>query len=125
MSHQVLQAYVRPQLAARVIQSLIDAGCPDLLFEEGGRIAHGSLELPDGDAKYSVQVGQTVEPMIRLEAVGRREEVERWVRVIRESGTTHRHGDGIVMVLPLVEHFHLSGPPDSPGHRDAGGGRVA
>ncbi len=120
MTGHTLMAYVRPQLAARVVQALIDAGCGDLFFDERLRVVP---DLPEGDVAYSVQVGQKVEPMMRLEASGRSDEVERWARVLRESATTGRHGDGVVTVVAVAQHFHLSGPPDRPGDGDPVGGR--
>lgn len=121
MTHQVIRAYVRPQLAARVIQALIDAGCNDLFLSESRRVVAG-LAGPDVD--YSVQMGQKVEPMIRLEMTGNVDDVERWTRVIRESGSSRRHGDGVVTVVGAVEHFHLSvvppGPEPGAPHRRSG-----
>lgn len=109
MSVHVMQAYVRPQLAARVVQALIDAGCGDLCVEECRRVMPG---LEEADGEYSVQIGQKVEPMIRLEAIGPAAAVERWARTIQESGTTHRHGDGAVTVIQAARHHHLSDRPD-------------
>lgn len=116
MTYQLLHAYVRPQLAARVVQALLDAGCDDLYVGESRRVV---ARLPDQDFEYSVAISQKVEPMTRLELLGTDREVERWTRVIRESATTRRHGDGVVTVVDAVDHFHLSGPPQDPGHAGA------
>lgn len=113
MTYQVIQAYVRPQLAARVIQALLDAGCDDLYVGEARRVVAG-LQTPDID--YSVQLGQKVEAMMRLEVIGSADEVDHWVQVIREAGSSRRHGDGVVTVSVAVEHFHLSGSPHGSGH---------
>ena len=113
MTYQLLHAYVRPQLAARVVQALLDAGCDDLYVGESRRVV---ARLPDQDFEYSVAISQKVEPMTRLELLGTDREVERWTRVIRESGSTRRHGDGVVTLVAAAEHFHLSGPShDSEG----------
>lgn len=111
MTGLTIMAYVRPHLASRVVQALLDAGCTDLFFDERGRVLP---DVPKGDAAYSVQIGQKVEPMIRLEASGHTDEVEHWARVVRETGTTGRHGDGIVIVVAVAQHFHLSGAADAP-----------
>lgn len=111
MNDQVMRAIVRPQLAARVVQALIDAGCGDLWVEECRRVVSG---LHEEDVEYSVQIGQKVEPMVRLEAVGRPVEVQRWAGIIGQTGTTHRHGDGVVTVVAVARHFHLSGSPVEP-----------
>ena len=117
MSYQVIQAYVRPQLAARVIQALLDAGCDDLFIDETRRVVAG---LQAEDFEYSVQIGQKVEPMTRLEVIGTADEVTRWAQVIRESGSSHRHGDGVVTIAAASEHFHLSGwAPGSGPHTGA------
>ena len=113
MTYRIIHAYVRPQVAARVVQALIDAGCDDLFLDESRRVAAG---LQDPDVEYSVQISQRVEPMTRLEVIGPSDEVERWTRIIRESGSTRRHGDGVVAVVTAVEYFHLSGPTRGSGH---------
>lgn len=108
MSYQVLQAYVRPQLVARIIRALLDAGCNDLFLGETRRVVEG---LEASDAEYSVQAGQKVELMLRLEVIGTQDEVRRWAGKVREAASTGRHGDGVVTILEAAEHFHLSGPP--------------
>lgn len=108
MTYQVLQAGIRPALAARVIQALLDAGCDDLFIDETRRVVAG---LQAEDIEYSVQIGQKVEPMTRLEVIGTADEVTRWVQVIREAGSSRRHGDGVVTISVATEHFHLSGWP--------------
>lgn len=113
MTYQVIQAYVRPQLAARVIQALLDAGCDDLFIAEAKRVAAG---LHAEDLEYSVQISQRIETMTRLEVIGTLGEVAQWVQVIREAGSSRRPGDGVVTVSVAVEHFHLSGSPHGSGH---------
>lgn len=108
MSDQVLQAYVRPQLAARVVQALMDAGCGDIILAECRRVVSN---MQASDLEYSVQIGQKVESMMRVEAIGPAGAVGQWVRIIQESGTTHRHGDGMVTVMAVARHVHLSGAP--------------
>lgn len=117
MSYQILQAYVRPQLVARIIRALVDAGCRDLFLSEARRVVAGLEEL---DAEYSVQVGQKVELMNRLEAMGSAEEIRQWTGIVRQAGWTGRHGDGVVIVAAVAESFHLSGPPGHAPH-DPGG----
>lgn len=113
MSYQVIHAYVRPQLAARVIQALLDAGCDDLFLAEAKRVATG---LHAEDLEYSVPVGQRVETMTWLEVIGTPAETAQWVEVIRRAGSSHRPGDGVVTVAPALEHFHLSGSSHGSGH---------
>lgn len=106
----LLQACIRPELAVRVAQALLDAGCRDILQSEVRRLVPG---LDRESYEFSVQLGQAVELMVRLEAVGTTEEAARWVEVIRGAGFTGRHGDGLVAVVPLALQLHLSGdtPP--------------
>lgn len=112
MSYQVIQAYIRPVLAARVVQALLDAGCDDLFIDETRRVVAG---LHAEDIEYSVQIAQKVEPMTRLEVIGTAVEVSRWVQVIRGAGSSRRHGDGVVTVSSATEHFHLSGSAHGSG----------
>ncbi len=112
MTYQIIQAYVRPQLAARVVQALLDAGCDSLFIDETRRVVTG---LQAEDIEYSVQIGQKVEPMTRLELIGTTAEVSQWVQVIRETGSSRRHGDGVVTVFEAGEHFHLSGSAHGAG----------
>jgi nitrogen regulatory protein PII len=91
---------------ARIIRALIDAGCDDLFLGETRRVVAG---LEASDAEYSVQAGQKVELMLRLEVVGTADEVRRWAHKIRDAASTGRHGDGVVTIAPATEHFHLSG----------------
>lgn len=112
MTMQLLQAYVRPQLASRVVQTLIDEGCGDLAITECRRVVGG---LEEAEIEYSVQIGQKIEMMIRLETVGPAERVATWVQIIRERGATRRHGDGLVVVLEVAGYVHLSGMPPEVG----------
>jgi nitrogen regulatory protein PII len=116
VTYQLLHAYVRPQLAARVVQALLDAGCDDLYVGESRRVV---ARPPNQDFEYSVAISQKVEPMTRLELLGTDREVERWTGVIRQSASTRRHGDGVVTLVAAVDHFHLSGPEHDPGHAGA------
>ena len=108
MTYHCLRAYVRPQLAARVSQALIDSGCRDLFLDDASRVVAGRVSE---SAEYSVQIGQKVEPMIRLEVIGTADEVHRWLRIVRAAGSTLHHGDGVVTVSWASEFIHLSGPP--------------
>lgn len=119
MSYQILQAYVRPQLVARIIRALIDAGCKDLFVGETRRVVAG---LDESDAEYSVQVSQKVELMNRIEAMGTPDEAQRWSAIVRQAGATGRHGDGVVMIAAAAEVFHLSGPPGASASDPGGHG---
>lgn len=103
---QILQAYVRPQLAARIIRALVDAGCHDLFLTEARRVVAG---LDESDAEYSVHIGQKIEVMSRIDAMGTIEEVQHWSAIVRQAGWTGRHGDGVVVIATAAEAFHLSG----------------
>lgn len=105
MTYQLLIASVRGPLASRVIQSLIDAGCKDLFIHPASRVLPG---LDRSSYDYSVQLGQGFEPMIRLEAVGLPDEINRWTSAIRAAGSTGRHGDGIVCVISPAAYLHIS-----------------
>ncbi len=105
MTYQLLITSVRRPLAARVIQSLIDAGCRDLFVHDASRVLPG---LDRSSYDYSVQLGQGFEPMIRLEAVGLPDEISRWTSAIRAAGSTGRHGDGVVCVISPAAYFHIS-----------------
>ena len=105
MTHQILTASVRLPLAARVVQALLDVGCRDLFVHDASRILPG---LGRGSYDYSVQIGQGFEPMVRLEAVGLPDEVLRWTEAIRATGSTGRHGDGLVSVVNAAAFLHLS-----------------
>ncbi len=118
MSYQVLQAYVRPQLVARIIRALIDAGCDDLFLGETRRVVAG---LEASDAEYSVQAGQKVELLLRLEVIGTVDEVRRWAGKVRDAASTGRHGDGVVTIVEAAEHFHLSGPSGQSTPEHGGG----
>lgn len=92
--------------------ALLDAGCDDLFIGETKRVTAG---LRPEDLEYSVQIGQRIETMTRLEVIGTPGEVSQWVQVIREAGSSRRHGNGVVTVSVAVEHFHLSGSPHGLG----------
>ena len=106
MTYQILIASVRLPLVARVIQALIDAGCPDLFMHDASRVLTG---LDRSSSAYSVRLGQGFEPMVRLEAVGRPAEIVRWTEAVHQAASTGRHGDGVLCVLNAVGYFHLSG----------------
>ncbi|NOT07329.1 MAG: hypothetical protein HOP28_03900 [Gemmatimonadales bacterium] len=112
MIYQVLQAYVRPQLSARVVQALIDAGCTDLFFTETRRVVSG---VGTPNVEYSVLAGQKVEAMVRIEVAGTETQLTHWTQVIKSAGSTQRHGDGTATIWGVLDHFHLSVGPEGAG----------
>lgn len=102
---RVIHAYIRRALAARVIGKLEEAGCRTLSILE---VRGLTPDVASAGLDPSVEFAQSVEAMVKLEIVGREEDVTRWADVIARAAHTGKAGDGLVTVLPVHLTIQIS-----------------
>jgi len=101
----LLIAYIRPNMAQAVVAALLEAGCRDILVQDVKRLVPG---LRGQDYAFSVELGQRYEAMTALTCPVDDDTATRWTDVIRGTARTGQHGDGEILVLPLVSRLHIS-----------------
>ena len=99
-----IEAYVRVNMAERVVAALAAEGSHDFSLVEVRRIMAG---LPREAYDFSVALGGSFEPMVRFDIVCRDENAERLVAAVRKVATTGRPGDGKIFVLPVDEAVRI------------------
>ena len=90
-----IKAYIRPDMAERVVDGLIDAGlsCMALTHMEGV-----GLECDPEDWRISVDYVRKYSKVVKLEIVCADEEAPEYVEIIRKNGHTGSLGDGMIFV---------------------------
>jgi len=93
-----VKAYVRVTVVQYVVDALERAGyCCMTIIDVS---ALGSMV--DAKAwKYSMEFVDRYSKMARIELVCKDDAAHEVVRIIKEKGCTHQHGDGIIFVLPV------------------------
>ncbi len=100
-------AYVRPHMVQATATGLLEAGCPDLLVQDGKRLVRG---LRGEEYAFSIELGQRYEPMTVLMFPAPEDAVDRWTEVIRRTARTGHHGDGDILVVQVDSMVQISGP---------------
>ena len=99
-----VSAYVRDDMASRVIEALTAADFQDFTIIAAQRIIKG---LAGAEYQFSMALGEKFEPVAKVEVVCRNENAERLADLIRTAAFTGRHGDGMVFVSPVEEAIHI------------------
>ena len=100
-----IKAYVRMNMAERVVHALSTLGCRDFSIVEVRRVKQG---LPRGSYEFSVVLGEAVEPMLKFEVACRDENVGLLIEAVRKAATTGHPGDGRIFVVTVDEAVAIS-----------------
>jgi nitrogen regulatory protein PII len=95
-----IKAYVRNFMIQNVVSALIREGFSSMTIIDVAGL--GNLVDPERE-HYSIEVFRSSSKMVKIELVCASEATDQVVKIIQESGVTHRSGDGIIFVSP-VEH---------------------
>lgn len=99
-----IEAYVRVNMLPQVVEALADEGSHEFSLGVVQRIMPG---LPREAYDFSVTIGGSFEPMVRVDIVCRDANAGRLVAAIRKAASTSRPGDGKVFVLPVEESVRI------------------
>ncbi len=100
-----ITAYVREGMVNKLVAALETAHSGDYTLMEARRIIAG---LPGDSYRFSVDLGERFEPMVRLELVCLADNVEALVEAIRTSSSTGRKGDGTIFVSSVDAAIRIS-----------------
>jgi len=95
-----IKAYVRRFIVEDVIRALRKAGAHRLAAIDVEGLAD---ELVGEEKEISSELGSTYTPMVKLELICDKKDVERFVNEIRKVACTGRKGDGIIAVSSLAD----------------------
>ena len=93
-----IKAYVRRFIVEDVIRALRKAGAHRLAAIDVEGLAD---ELVGEEKELSSELGSTYTPMVKLELICDKKDVERFVNEIKKAACTGRKGDGIIAVSNL------------------------
>lgn len=99
-----IKAYVRRSKASSVVDALLRAGCRDFSAIDVRGLVR---ELPAREFRYSGELGDNYEPVVKLEIVCHDQDAPRLVEVIRTSAHTGEPGDGVVFVAPIDDAIRI------------------
>lgn len=100
-----ITAYVRAGMVNKLVDALETARSGDFTLMEARGIVGG---LPGDAYRFSVDIGERFEPMVRLELVCLAEGVEALVNAIRTATSTGRKGDGMIFVTSVDAAIRVS-----------------
>ncbi|MEX0736816.1 MAG: P-II family nitrogen regulator [Bacteroidota bacterium] len=90
-----IKAYIRPALGHKVIGALKAAGITNLSVIHVKGI--GVFEDPQTE-KYDAEIIEKSSDMLKIEIICRREDVERYVEILKQGAYTGKPGDGAIFV---------------------------
>ncbi len=99
-----IKAYIRLKKAEEVVHALEDAGVPGCTVIQVK--ATGKAAVPERE-KFSVEYGEKVSPVVKLEAVCNDEDTERILEVIRKTAFTGHRGDGMIFVSTIDDAVRI------------------
>ena len=100
-----ITAYVREGMVNKLVAALETANSGDFTLMEARGIIGG---LPGDAYRFSVDLGERFEPMVRLELVCLAENADALVDAIRASASTGRKGDGMIFVTSVDSAIRIS-----------------
>lgn len=107
-----IKAYVRSHMANHVIEALASEEFLDFSILEVRGIASG---LPREAYRYSVDLGEAFERIVKFEIVCREENADRLAELIRRAASTGHKGDGMIFIGPVQEAIRISTGERGPG----------
>jgi nitrogen regulatory protein P-II 1 len=100
-----ITAYVRAGMVNRLVDALETARSGDFTLMEARGIVGG---LPGDAYRFSVDLGERFEPMVRLDLVCAAEDVDILVDAIRTAASTNHKGDGMIFVMSVDTAIRVS-----------------
>lgn len=100
-----IKAYVRANMANHVVQALASEQFLDFAILEVRGIAPG---LPHEAYRFSVELGEAFEAIVKFELVCRDENAERLAELIRRAAATGQKGDGMIFIGSIQEAIRIS-----------------
>ena len=99
-----IKTYIRIERAEEVIHALEVAGATWMTAVEVNEIG-ASIDL--NKSRYSIEYGEKVFPITKLEILCRDNDVERFVEIIRDKSWTSQKGDGIILVTDVQDAVRI------------------
>ena len=90
-----IKAYIRSEKAEEVVHALEDAGVSGVTLIDV--LAIGP-DIDPKNYKYSIAFVKKYQKVAKLEIICRKEEVEKYLEVIRSTAYTGMQGDGIISI---------------------------
>ncbi len=99
-----VKAYIRLKKAEEVVTALEKAGVPGCTVIEVKAL--GAAAVPERE-RFSLEYGEKVSPVVKLEVVCSDSDVEGIVDVIRRTAYTGHRGDGMIFVSTIDEAVRI------------------
>jgi len=100
-----ITAWVRSGMVNKLVEALEKARSGDFILMEARGIVQG---LPGDSYRFSMDLGERFEPMVRMEVVCRPEDEAALVDAVRSAVTTGRKGDGMIFVTTVDAAIRIS-----------------
>ena len=106
-----ITAWVRAGMVNKLVDALEKANSGDFILVEARGIVQG---LPGDSYRFSMDLGERFEPMVRMEVVCRPEDEAALVDAVRSAVTTGRKGDGMIFVTTVDAAIRISDGSSGP-----------
>ncbi len=90
-----IKAYVRTDRVNDIIQALEKAGVNGMTLID---VMAVGANIDPQNYKFSMSLVERYQKIAKLEIICRDADADRYVEIIRENGTTHSKGDGLITV---------------------------
>ncbi|RUT79648.1 P-II family nitrogen regulator [Ancylomarina longa] len=98
-----IKAVVRPNKVNEIVSQLKNAGFENITLSS----AEGTGKLQDENAFVSQKFSVTDSPVVKLELVVEKEQVDGIVKIISEYGSTLNPGDGLIYISDVEKVFRV------------------
>nr|WKN38649.1 P-II family nitrogen regulator [Tunicatimonas sp. TK19036] len=100
---KAIKALVKPNRVQTIVKSLRDAGFKSVILFKG----EGTGAYKQKDASPSLNYHFTDSPIIKLELVCQKEELEKAVQLICDKAQTPEPGDGIIYISEIENVYRI------------------
>ncbi len=90
-----IKAYVRSERVNDIIQALEKAGVKGMTLIDVMAVGQN---IDPKNYKFSMSLVERYQKIAKLEIICSDDDVDQYVQIIRENGTTHSKGDGLITV---------------------------
>ena len=98
-----IKAFIKPKRVEVVVEALQDIGFKNITISK----VEGTGAYKDQDASPSLDFHFTDSPVVKLEIVCQKEEVEKAIQLICGKAKTNEPGDGIIYVTEIDDAFRI------------------